>query len=107
MQGDQDNQTYSILLQNAETVALVASPEGKSHFNTTFLNAICFQLHDPRRCGRGASVYFIPSNHTESWRQDFGESTGRCSAYWDRNTRVYHREMNMEENLNFNALLPH
>ncbi|XP_073119086.1 uncharacterized protein [Henckelia pumila] len=35
MLGDQDNQTYSILLQNAETVALVASPE-EGHRCTSF-----------------------------------------------------------------------
>ncbi|XP_073287555.1 uncharacterized protein [Primulina huaijiensis] len=33
--GDQDNKTYSILLQNAETVALVASPE-EGHQCTSF-----------------------------------------------------------------------
>ncbi|XP_073119088.1 uncharacterized protein [Henckelia pumila] len=39
MLGDQDNQTYSILLQNAETVALVASPEdvaAEGHRCTSF-----------------------------------------------------------------------
>lgn len=93
MQVDDDDvsTSYTIILQNAETVALISPPGGKNPIPTAF-HQLLFRL---------SSIIFIASydswtsksSHSselvESRRRSSGANAGRGSSHWYRDTRIH------------------